>query len=118
MCASYEHCLTPNNTPYTYSVQAADQNGDPIGCFDENGFTFSCLPAPQLKSVENTVDGQKISWKSVGAKCLYRVCIKKKGGWYMIADTDKTSYTQKNLTADTVSHITSKFRLVPALSHS
>ena len=99
VCAlSYEHCLTPNNTPYTYSVQAVDQNGDPIGDFDEDGFTFSCLPAPQLKGIENTVEGQKISWKSVGAKCLYRVCIKKKGGWYMIADTEKTSFTYSGVT--------------------
>ena len=42
VCAlSYEHCLTPNNTPYTYSVQAVDQNGDPIG-----DFMKTALPSP------------------------------------------------------------------------
>ena len=90
---SYEHRLTPNNTSYTYSVQAADKKGNPICDFDKTGYTFACLPAPKLKSISNTVSGQKITWESVGAKCVYRVYYRKKGQWWKLADTKNTSYT-------------------------
>ncbi len=90
---SYEHRLTPNNTQYTYSVRAADQNGKALGDFNDKGYAFSCLPTPTLKKLENTASGQKLTWNSVGTNCIYRVFFKKNGSWSMIADTDKTSYT-------------------------
>ena len=90
---SYEHRITPDNTAYSYSVRAVDASGRSIGGFDQTGYSFSFLPAPTLKSIENTVTGQKLIWNAVSGAPVYRVYGKKNGTWYKLADTTATSYT-------------------------
>lgn len=96
---SFEHRLTPDNTTYTYTVRAVDGSGKYISSLDTEGFAFTCLPAPTLKSIVNVNGGQKISWDSTNGCAWYRVYIKDNNGWKAVIDTDKTSFLNTAVTS-------------------
>lgn len=87
-------------TPYStdvYTVRALDWSGRFCSSFDPNGFTYTYLPAPKLKSAESVYGGVKITWDAVRGAAGYRVYVKTGSDWKGLGNTTSTSFTAANV---------------------
>jgi len=95
---SYEHVITPDGTPYTYTVRAVGGNEKYISGYDRTGVEFSCLPAPKLTRIDNVVGGQRLIWEPADTDrdVRYRAYIKGDNGWTAVNDTYNTRYINRD----------------------
>lgn len=95
---SYTDTKAPSGKYVYYRIQAI--NGSSKSYYDTHALSYLKTPEASLK---NTTSGVKISWvKSSGATSYY---VYRKAGsaksWKKIAETKKTSYTDKNVKSGT-----------------
>ena len=85
-----------------YTVRALDRNGNFVSEFNRDGWSNTFYAPPVIKSLENTADGVKLTWKkSTGAKS-YRVYRKTaNSSWTRLLTTDASSYTDKTAVGGT-----------------
>ena len=54
-----------NNTSYTYTIRALDENGKLDGPYNDTGFTTKYYSVVSSLKVTNEADGQKLTWTAV-----------------------------------------------------
>lgn len=84
---SFEHCDPVNNTTYTYTVRAADRNGDFISAAAQR-CSFRYLASPVMTAAENTADGQKLTWEPVYDAAFYKVYYQNGDSWRVAGVTE------------------------------
>lgn len=88
---SFEHKNLTNNTVYTYTVRAADKNGNFVSAYNTAGYERRYLSTPELLRTESTNGGQKLVWKAVEGAEAYKVYIRSGSKWIVAGVTD-TAY--------------------------
>jgi fibronectin type 3 domain-containing protein/GH25 family lysozyme M1 (1,4-beta-N-acetylmuramidase) len=94
---SYVDAQVKSGQSYTYSVYASGVTG--VGAsssYDPQGWSIQYLAAPTLKDIRGSSTGVTIQWEAVQGASQYRVYRKNADGtWNPVADTNKTSYTDR-----------------------
>ena len=94
---SYAHKGLTEYASYVYTVRAMDKQNNYISGFDKQGYAFTYLPAPELKSIECVDGGVKIKWNAVKGAKRYKVYIQKNGAWETAAICKAAAYTDRNV---------------------
>lgn len=92
---SYTDTEAVSGNTYTYTVRCINADATEFTSGFLSGKSVRYIAAPTV-TVENTLDGMKISWtKSAGAE-KYRLYTYR-GGWVRLTDTTATSYIDKSV---------------------
>ena len=92
---SYDYTGAAAYEEKIYTVRAVGSNGKYCSSYDKNGFAYTYLPDPVLKSAACTFDGIKVSWNAMQGVGNFRVYLKNGSGWKGIGDTSSTSFVYK-----------------------
>ena len=95
----YVHENLNNNTEYTYTVAAFDENDEELNDYTSDGTTYKFLQSPEITSVASIYGGLKIIWKKTEGAAKYRLYVKNGSAWKQLTDTTDTSYTDKSVTS-------------------
>ncbi len=84
---------------YSYTVRAKSFAGK-LGKYNKTGLQITYISPPELVSVKKVSSGVKFSWKAAAGAAWYRVYRKTGSGkWTYLAQTSKTSYTDRKAKA-------------------
>ena len=86
------HIGLSDGDTYTYTVQALDENGNPIGSINNTGWTNTFLKEPVLTEAISVHGGMKISWEAKSGAESYKVYVKDGTSWKALDTTTSNSY--------------------------
>lgn len=89
---SYTHTNLVNNKEYIYTVRAVDENGAFSSAYNKDGWVFTYLESPAIKTVSSVNDGLKVSWEKVEGAENYKVYVRQSNGWKALGYTTTTSF--------------------------
>ncbi len=94
---SYTHTNLKNNTEYIYTVRVVNKNGSFGSAYNKDGWAFTYLSNPVIKSVSSEIDGLKVSWNAVEGAENYKVYVKQTSGWKALGFTTGTTFLDKDV---------------------
>ncbi len=89
--SSYTDTTAKSGTKYTYTVRFIGKSE--TSEYDTDGLTIVRLSTPEVKDIENTTTGAKITWGKVTGAAEYTVRVKSGSSWKIIGTTSSTSFT-------------------------
>ena len=95
-----DYDVTPG-TQYTYTVRSMNNKGAVVSTYNTTGWSSYYLGAPVLLSASSVYGGVTVKWEKMNGAEKYRVFRKNADtGWFKVADTTGTSYTDKVVDSD------------------
>ena len=98
---SFTDTTAKSGVAYRYRVRARVDTDKVNGAYTASS-SLTYVAAPTISSVKNVAKGVTIKWKAVAGAEKYRIWRKAGSGkWTKLADTTKTSYTDKTVKSGT-----------------
>ncbi|MBQ8860800.1 MAG: hypothetical protein IJ015_05655 [Ruminococcus sp.] len=94
---SYNHTGLSSNQNYTYTLAALDNFNNNMSYFNEDGWTFSLLDNPVIKTVSSETNGLKITWNKVDGAKNYKVYKRVNSSWVTLGYTTDNKYTDTSV---------------------
>lgn len=94
---SYTHTGLTNNTEYIYTLRVVNADGKFGSEYNKNGWTFTYLSSPVLKSVSSERNGLKVTWNKVEGAVNYKVYVKITNGWRALGFTTDNFFVDENV---------------------
>lgn len=93
---TYQDKNVQSGGSYTYTLRAADADGKLVSDYNGGKSVVYTMP-PMIDSIENVIDGVKLSWKKSANAHAYRVYYKNGDSWTRLTETSASSYTDTSV---------------------
>lgn len=85
---------------YTYTVRVVSADSERFLSYHTQGRSIDYVAVPLIKSVDNTLNGAKITWQKPEGAAKVRVYVRNGDSWTRLTETAGSSYVHENLTSD------------------